>query len=97
MMNESRSYKSLLNAPDRSDFLFGHTGFILCVQKIFLDNLGVEFIGLTGTLTNILGFLNLAEFGIDRLLVSFFTNRCKLPIVAGFRNLFLYLDMSTAK
>ena len=33
-------------------------------RKIFLDCLGAEFIGLTGTLGNILGYLNLAEFGI---------------------------------
>ena len=33
-------------------------------RKIFLDNLGAEFIGLTGTLGNILGYLNLAELGI---------------------------------
>ena len=31
----------------------------------------MEFIGLTGTLTNILGFLNLAEFGIGSA-ISFF-------------------------
>ena len=33
-------------------------------RKIFIDCLGTEFIGLTGTLGNILGYLNLAEFGI---------------------------------
>ena len=33
-------------------------------RKIFLDCLGTEFIGLTGTLGNILGYLNLAELGI---------------------------------
>ena len=33
-------------------------------RKIFLDRLGAEFIGLTGTLQNILGLLNIAELGI---------------------------------
>ncbi|MEB8347241.1 hypothetical protein OO010_14380 [Flavobacteriaceae bacterium KMM 6898] len=38
------------------------TGFI--TRKIFLDYLGDDFMGLTGTLKSILGFLNLAELGI---------------------------------
>ena len=33
-------------------------------RKIFLDCLGANFVGLTGTLQNLLGFLNLAELGI---------------------------------
>ena len=33
-------------------------------RKIFLECLGTEFIGLTSTLGNILGYLNLAELGI---------------------------------
>ena len=33
-------------------------------RKIFLDTLGADFVGLTGTLQNLLGFLNLAELGI---------------------------------
>jgi hypothetical protein len=33
-------------------------------RKIFLDNLGADFIGLSGTLSSILGYLNLAELGI---------------------------------
>lgn len=34
-------------------------------RKIFLDNLGNDFIGLTGTLQSLLGFLNLAELGVS--------------------------------
>lgn len=34
-------------------------------RKIFLDNLGETFIGLTGTLQSLLGFLNLAELGVS--------------------------------
>jgi O-antigen/teichoic acid export membrane protein len=33
-------------------------------RKIFLDKLGADFIGLTGTLQSLLGFLNLAELGV---------------------------------
>ncbi len=33
-------------------------------RKIFLDALGADFIGLTGSLSSLLGFLNLAELGI---------------------------------
>ncbi len=34
-------------------------------RRIFLECLGAGFIGLTGTLTNLLGFLNLAELGVS--------------------------------
>lgn len=34
-------------------------------RKVFLDQLGTEFIGLTGTLQSLLGFLNLAELGVS--------------------------------
>lgn len=71
MMNESRSYKSLLNAQIGLIFYLVTLALSFVSRKIFLDNLGVEFIGLTGTLTNILGFLNLAEFGIGSA-ISFF-------------------------
>ena len=33
-------------------------------RKIFLDCLGADFLGLTGSLGSLLGFLNLAELGI---------------------------------
>ena len=33
-------------------------------RKIFLEKLGADFVGLTGTMQNLLGFLNLAELGI---------------------------------
>lgn len=33
-------------------------------RKIFINSLGVEFVGLTSTLQSVLGFLNLAELGI---------------------------------
>ena len=34
-------------------------------RKIFLGTLGAEFIGLGGTISEILGFLSLAELGIS--------------------------------
>lgn len=63
-MNESRVHKSLLNAKVNLVFYFLSLFFAFFSRKIFLDNLGAEFIGLTGTLGNILGYLNLAEMGI---------------------------------
>lgn len=40
-------------------------------RKIFLDCLGAEFIGLTGALSNILSFLNVAELGIGTSITYF--------------------------
>lgn len=40
-------------------------------RRVFLDTLGAEFMGLTGTLQNILGFLNVAELGIGTSIVYF--------------------------
>ena len=40
-------------------------------RKTFLDCLGAEFIGLTGMLRNILGYLNVAELGIGTSIVYF--------------------------
>lgn len=39
-------------------------------RKIFIDSLGVNLVGLTATLQNILGFLNLAELGIVSAIAS---------------------------
>jgi hypothetical protein len=63
-MTESRVKKSLLNA--RVNLIFYFLSLILSFfsRKIFLDALGADFLGLTGTLYNLLGFLNLAELGI---------------------------------
>lgn len=60
-----RVKKSILNAE--VNLLFYFLGLFLAFfsRKIFLDCLGTEFIGLTGTLNNILGYLNLAELGIS--------------------------------
>ena len=59
-----RVHKSILNAEVNIFFYFITLFLTFFSRKIFLDCLGAEFIGLTGTLGNILGYLNLAEFGI---------------------------------
>lgn len=59
-----RVHKSFLNAEVNLLFYFLTLFGAFFSRKIFLDCLGTEFIGLTGTLGNILGYLNLAEFGI---------------------------------
>lgn len=61
---ESRTKKTLLNARVNLIFYFLTLALSFFSRKIFLDCLGAEFIGLTGTLQNLLGFLNLAELGI---------------------------------
>lgn len=59
-----RVHKSILNAEVNLIFYFLSLFLAFFSRKIFLDCLGTEFIGLTGTLANILGYLNLAELGI---------------------------------
>ena len=54
----------MLNAEVNLLFYFLTLFLNFFSRKIFLDNLGTEFIGLSGTLSNILGYLNLAELGI---------------------------------
>ena len=59
-----RVHKSILNAEVNLLFYFLTLVFAFFSRKIFLDCLGAEFIGLTGTLGSILGYLNLTEFGL---------------------------------
>lgn len=60
-----RVRKSILNAEVNILFYFLSLFLAFFSRKIFLDNLGDEFIGLSGTLSNILGYLNLTELGIS--------------------------------
>lgn len=64
MANESRVKKTLLNARVNLIFYFLTLALSFFSRKIFFNTLGANFIGLTGTLTNLLSFLNLAELGI---------------------------------
>ena len=60
-----RVHKSVLNAEVNLLFYFLSLFLAFYSRKIFLNNLGADFIGLTGTLNNILGYLNLSELGIS--------------------------------
>ncbi len=60
----SRVKKSLKNAKVGVFFFIASIFVQFFSRKIFLDNLGDEFIGLETTLRSVLGFLNLAELGI---------------------------------
>lgn len=59
-----RVKKSIINAKVNLLFYFLGLFFAFLSRKVFLDYLGDEFVGLTGTLGSILGYLNLAEFGV---------------------------------
>lgn len=61
---ESRVKKTLLNARVNVVFYFLTLALSFFSRKIFLDCLGADFVGLTGTVGNLLSFLNLAELGI---------------------------------
>ncbi len=61
---ESRIKKTLLNARVNLVFYFITLLLSFFSRRVFLDCLGADFVGLTGTLQNLLGFLNLAELGI---------------------------------
>lgn len=64
MERESRVKKSLLNARVNLICYMASLVVAFFTRKVFLDQLGTEFIGLTGTLQSLLGFLNLAELGV---------------------------------
>ena len=66
-----RVKKSILNAEVEITFYFLTLLVVFFSRKIFLENLGADFIGLTGTLLSILGLLNLSELGIG-LSISYF-------------------------
>ena len=63
-MIESRLKKSILNARVNLIFYFITLVLSFFSRDVFLSSLGADFVGLTGTLQNLLGFLNLAEMGI---------------------------------
>lgn len=65
MAGNSRVGKSITNAKVNFIFYFLTLLANFISRKIFLDELGDNFIGLTGTLLNILGYLNLAELGVS--------------------------------
>lgn len=64
MASESRVRNSLINARVNVIFYILVLGITFFSRKIFFDLLGKEFVGLTYTITNILGLINLAELGV---------------------------------
>lgn len=64
IQRESRVKKTLLNARVNLIFYFLTLCLSFFSRKIFLNCLGADFVGLTGTLQNLLGYLNLAELGV---------------------------------
>ncbi len=64
MEHESRVRKSILNARVNLFYYFLFLVLSLFSRKTFLDCLGADFIGLSGTLVEILGVLSLAEMGV---------------------------------
>lgn len=63
-MPESRIEKSMQNVKWNTIFYFVFLVVNFFSRKTFLDTLGAEFMGLAGTLSNILSTLNLAELGV---------------------------------
>lgn len=64
MASESRAHKSILNARMNLLFYVLVLAITFFSRRIFLEKLGDDFVGLTSTLANLLGLLNLAELGI---------------------------------
>ena len=64
MKGDSKVQKSVLNAKINTVCFFVSLIISFFSRKIFLDMLGVSFMGLTSTLMSMLGFLNIAELGI---------------------------------
>ena len=78
----NRVHKSLMNA--KIGFLFYFVSIFLAFfsRRIFLGNLGDQFMGLTGTLGSILGILNISEIGIGTC-IGYFLYK---PIETGDRD-----------
>jgi len=64
MKGDSRVQKSMLNANVNTICFFVSLIISFFSRKVFLDQLGASFMGLSGTLGSLLGFLNIAELGI---------------------------------
>ena len=85
-----RMQKSILNAEVNLIFYFITLLLAFFSRRIFLECLGAEFIGLTGTLGNILGYLNLAELGITASIGYFYLNLFKPITGRKFKTFSLY-------
>lgn len=65
MVTGSRTGKTIINAKVGAACYMLSLLISFFTKGIFLHYLGTEFLGLTGTFSSILGFLNMAEFGIS--------------------------------
>ena len=63
-MQESRVKKTILNARVNTICYFLSLFVAFFTRRVFIEHLGTEFLGLSGTLFSLLGFLNLAELGV---------------------------------
>lgn len=63
-MSESRIQKSWLNARMNMVCLSLTLLLSFFTRKVFLDYLGTQFMGFTGAVGSLLGFLNIAELGV---------------------------------
>ncbi len=70
-MASERVHKTIMNAKVGFLFYFISIFMAFFSRRIFLDYLGVEFIGLTGTIFSILSFLNISEVGIGTCIAFF--------------------------
>lgn len=66
----TRVANSVRNAKVSTTFLLLTLLMTFFSRKIFIDTLGTDLVGLTSTLQNVLGFLNLAELGIGAAVAS---------------------------
>ena len=64
MAADTRTQKTLLNARINTICYLVSLVVAFFTRKVLLDNLGADFLGLTGALGSLLGFLNLAELGV---------------------------------
>lgn len=66
MQQDSRTRKSLLNAKVNMTCYMLNLVMLFFSRKIFIDHLGADFLGLSSTVSSLLGFLNLAELGVGQ-------------------------------
>lgn len=71
MARESRVKKTFLNMRINMVTYLVAIVISFFTRKIFLDQLGAEFMGLTTTVNGLLGFLNLAELGVAASIAYF--------------------------
>lgn len=64
MEEASRLKKSVLNAQVNFFFFLAMLLLLFFSRRIFLNCLGDDFVGLTSTISSLMGFLNLAELGV---------------------------------